>query len=106
MIFNLAGKLSFLQSASLMRDAKMNYVNDSAPMHFASAMDAPVTAIYCSTIPEFGYGPLGKNSSIVQADILLACKPCGIHGNNRCPEHHFNCAVKIIKEQLLATLPS
>ncbi|MFN0014132.1 MAG: glycosyltransferase family 9 protein, partial [Saprospiraceae bacterium] len=28
---NLAGRLSFLESAALMRDATMNYVNDSAP---------------------------------------------------------------------------
>ncbi|MBA3664716.1 MAG: glycosyltransferase family 9 protein, partial [Bacteroidetes bacterium] len=32
-IINLAGKLSLLQSTALMRDAKMNYVNDSAPLH-------------------------------------------------------------------------
>ncbi|RYG43091.1 MAG: glycosyltransferase family 9 protein, partial [Chitinophagaceae bacterium] len=31
----LAGKLSFLQSAALMKHAVMNYVNDSAPLHFA-----------------------------------------------------------------------
>lgn len=41
---NLCGKLSFLQSAALMSKARMNYVNDSAPLHFASAMNAPVTA--------------------------------------------------------------
>jgi len=106
MIFNLAGKLSFLQSAALMKDAKMNYANDSAPMHFASAMNAPITAVYCSTVPEFGYGPLGKNSTIIEADIKLSCKPCGTHGSNRCPEKHYDCAIKIKKEQLLATLPS
>ncbi|HYH55633.1 MAG TPA: glycosyltransferase family 9 protein, partial [Anseongella sp.] len=46
---NLCGKLSYLQAAALLRDALMNYVNDSAPMHFCSAMNAPVTAVYCST---------------------------------------------------------
>jgi heptosyltransferase II len=39
---NLAGKLSFLESAALMKNAEMNFVNDSAPMHLASAMNAPV----------------------------------------------------------------
>jgi ADP-heptose:LPS heptosyltransferase len=53
---NLCGKLSFLESAVLMRDAKMNFVNDSAPLHFASAMNAPVTAMFCSTVPAFGLG--------------------------------------------------
>jgi ADP-heptose:LPS heptosyltransferase len=45
-----------------MKDAAMNYVNDSAPMHFASAVNAPVTAVYCSTIPAFGFGPLSDRS--------------------------------------------
>ncbi|HMD00888.1 MAG TPA: glycosyltransferase family 9 protein, partial [Ferruginibacter sp.] len=53
----LTGKLSFLQSSALMKDATMNYVNDSAPLHFASAMNAPVTAIFCSTVPAFGFTP-------------------------------------------------
>ncbi len=88
----LAGELSLLQSAALMRDARMNYVNDSAPLHLASAMNAPVTAIYCSTIPEFGFGPLSDRSHIVQIDYPLSCRPCGLHGKKACPEGHFKCA--------------
>jgi len=61
-IYNLAGKLTLLQSAALIRDARMTYTNDSAPMHLASAMNAPVTAVYCSTIPDFGFGPLSVSS--------------------------------------------
>src|SRR6478736_10117726 len=52
-ITDLSGKLNFLESVSLMRDARMNYVNDSAPMHFASSVNAPVSVIYCSTVPAF-----------------------------------------------------
>lgn len=104
LIINLAGELNFLQSASLMKDAKMNYVNDSAPLHFATAMQAPVTAIYCSTVPEFGFGPLGKNSRIVQATENLTCKPCGLHGLKECPEKHFKCGYLIQPEQLLESL--
>lgn len=101
----LAGKLKFLESAALMEKAVMNYVNDSAPMHFASAVNAPVTAIYCSTIPAFGYGPLSNNSCIVEIIEPLSCRPCGIHGKKTCPETHFNCAMKITNDQLLASLP-
>lgn len=106
MVTILAGKLNFLESAALMEKAVMNYVNDSAPMHFASAVNAPVTAIYCSTIPAFGYGPLSGNSSIVELQEPLSCRPCGIHGKKSCPETHFNCAMKIKNEQLLASLPN
>jgi len=101
---NLSGKLSFMESAALMKDAVMNYVNDSAPLHFASAMNAPVTAIFCSTIPDFGFGPLSENSAVVEASVKLTCKPCGLHGFMQCPEKHFKCALKIKKEQLLDRL--
>ena len=68
----------FLQSAALMRDAQMNYVNDSAPMHFASAMNAPVTAVYCSTIPAFGFGrPLSDRHFIVEIKKHLIAVPVG-----------------------------
>ena len=79
----------------------MNYVNDSAPLHIASAMNANVTAIFCSTIPEFGFGPLSENSVIVQTDQKLLCKPCGIHGFKACPEKHFSCATTINMNTLL-----
>ncbi|MDP4130995.1 MAG: glycosyltransferase family 9 protein [Bacteroidota bacterium] len=100
----LAGKLTLLQSAALMKAAVMNYVNDSAPLHFASAMNAPVTAVYCSTIPEFGFGPLSDIRFIVQIRASLYCRPCGLHGYRKCPEGHFRCAKEIKDEQLLKPL--
>jgi heptosyltransferase-2 len=103
---SLAGQLNFLQSAALMQTAVMNYVNDSAPMHFASSVNAPVTAIYCSTIPAFGYGPLSDNKHIVEVKQVLDCRPCGIHGRKECPKGHFNCANLIDQIDLLATLPA
>ncbi len=87
---NLCGKLNLLQSAALMQNAKMNFVNDSAPMHLASAMNAPVTAIYCSTVPDLGFGPLSDNYKILQVE-KLSCKPCGLHGYKACPKGHFKC---------------
>jgi len=91
----LAGELNFLQSAALMKEARMNYVNDSAPLHLASAVNAPVTAIFCSTIPEFGFGPLSDNSRVVQTKEKLECRPCGLHGKKACPKKHFKCAYTI-----------
>ncbi|MEO8583243.1 MAG: glycosyltransferase family 9 protein [Flavitalea sp.] len=100
---DLCGKLSFLQSAALMKQAVMNYVNDSAPMHFASSMNAPTTAIYCSTVPSFGYGPLSDVHYIIEREEPLYCRPCGLHGHEVCPQGHFKCALEIRNEQLLAT---
>ena len=103
-LINLAGALGFLASAALQHKALLNYVNDSAPMHFASAVNAPVVAIYCSTIPAFGYGPLSDQRFVVQTEENLACRPCGIHGKKKCPLEHFNCAHSIQIQQLTAPL--
>lgn len=100
-ITNLAGKLSFLQSAALMQKAQNNYVNDSAPMHLASAVNATVTAIYCSTLPSFGFGPLSTHQKIVEVQEKLSCRPCGLHGLKACPLQHFNCANLITPQQIL-----
>jgi heptosyltransferase-2 len=91
----LAGKLSFLQSTALMKDAAMNYVNDSAPLHFASAINAPVTAFFCSTIPPFGFTPLSTKSIIIETEEKLSCRPCGLHGKKECPLQHFKCGYGI-----------
>lgn len=98
-LINLAGKLNFLESAALMQKGAMNYVNDSAPMHMASAVNAPTNAIFCSTVPSFGFGPLGKGSRIIETEEKLACRPCGLHGKKKCPLDHFNCAYSIKKDQ-------
>ncbi|MEP6926315.1 MAG: glycosyltransferase family 9 protein, partial [Ginsengibacter sp.] len=100
----LAGKLNFLSSAALMKSAVMNYTNDSAPLHFASATDAPVTAIFCSTVPSFGFYPLSSRSVIVETREKLACKPCSLHGLKACPLGHFKCARTIETEQLLSAV--
>ena len=103
-IINLSGELGFLASAALQQNAVLNYVNDSAPLHFCSAMNAPVVAIYCSTIPAFGFGPLSTYSFIVETQEKLTCRPCGLHGKKQCPLGHFNCAQTIQNAQLIAPL--
>ena len=100
----LAGKFSLLGTAALMQGAAMNYVNDSAPLHIASAMNAPVTAIFCSTVPAFGFGPLRKNGRIVETTEKLDCRPCGLHGHAACPKGHFKCALAIDVRQLSSDL--
>lgn len=97
----LAGKLSLLASAELMKHAKMNFVNDSAPLHLASAMDAPVTVLFCSTIPEFGFGPTRDHAQIIETSKQLECRPCGLHGKKVCPLDHFNCAMTIEEQEIV-----
>ena len=103
-VFNIAGQLNLLEAAALIKGARLNYVNDSAPMHLASATNAPVAAIYCSTIPAFGYGPLSDTQFVIETLEPLPCKPCGLHGKTACPLGHFNCGLTITTPQLLAPL--
>jgi heptosyltransferase-2 len=91
LLLNAAGELNLLQTAAVMAAAVMNYVNDSAPLHIASAMNAPVTAFFCSTVPAFGFTPLSDDSRILQTREKLACRPCGVHGHKKCPLGHFRC---------------
>jgi heptosyltransferase-2 len=99
-ITNLCGKLSLPQSALLMQQAKRVFVNDSAPLHLASAVNAPTTAIFCSTVPDFGYFPLSDDEVLIQRE-RLDCMPCGLHGKTHCPKVHFNCAMDIEVEEVM-----
>lgn len=90
---NIAGKLSLLQSCALFAKAARCYVNDSGPMHMASAVNAPTTAFFCATVPRFGFGPLSDDSEVRETDIPLSCRPCGLHGGKVCPEGHFKCGI-------------
>jgi heptosyltransferase-2 len=92
---NLCGKINLLDTAALMEKAILNLVNDSAAMHLASAMNAPVVVFYCSTVPSFGFGPLSDDAQVIEVGEALECRPCGIHGLRSCPKNHFDCAYKI-----------
>ncbi len=103
-VTNKAGELSLLASAAWMQGAAMNYANDSAPVHLATAVDAPIAEIYCSTVPDFGFTPLSSVSHVLQCAQDLPCRPCGLHGHAACPEGHFKCS-EVGVEALLNALP-
>ncbi len=96
----LAGQLSFLESTALMQRAVMTFANDSAPLHLASAGNSPVTAVFCSTVTDFGFGPLSDVRNVVETTEALDCRPCGLHGFRECPLGHFRCATTIDEHQL------
>jgi heptosyltransferase-2 len=101
---NLCGELNLLDSAALMKTAKRVFVNDSAPLHLASCVNAKTTAIFCSTVPAFGYTPLSEDSVVVDVGNKLACRPCGLHGHEKCPLGHFKCSEDIEIRAVLATI--
>lgn len=101
---NLCGLGNLLDSAALMKNAKRVFVNDSAPLHLASCVNAKTTAIFCSTVPAFGYTPLAEDSVVVDVENSLTCRPCGLHGHKACPLGHFKCSENIEIQKVLKTI--
>ena len=99
---NLAGKLSLMGSAALLVGAQRLYANDSGPIHLATAVGCPTTAVFCSTVPAFGFGPLAPGSVLVQETTGLPCRPCGLHGHKTCPQGHFLCGRSVSAEAVIA----
>ena len=102
-VFTVAGKLSLLQSAELIRRCKVLISNDSAPMHIAVAIGTPVVAIFGATIPQYGFAPRGPHDVVVETNGLK-CRPCSIHGGNICPIKTFECMLSITPEVVVNKL--
>ncbi|MCB1157357.1 MAG: lipopolysaccharide heptosyltransferase II [Leptospiraceae bacterium] len=89
-VFNFTGETNLKELAYLISSSKAIISNDSSPIHFASAFNIPTLAVFGATIPDFGYTPLSEKYYISEVSNL-DCRPCGIHGGNKCPQNHFNC---------------
>ena len=101
---NLCGMLNLLDSAALMKKARRVFVNDSAPLHLASCVNAKTTAIFCSTVQDFGYTPLADDSVVIDMGKTLSCRPCGLHGHKTCPLGHYKCSEDIEIRRVLDTI--
>lgn len=91
---NLCGKFSLSESAYLI--SKLNFLisNDSSPLHMASAAQTPVVALFCATVPEFGFGPWMVKNTVLGVNGLT-CRPCGRHGGQTCPTGTHYCQTKL-----------
>ena len=96
---NAIGKTSLLQLAQLIKKCKIIVTNDSSPIHIASAFDTYILAIFGATVKELGFYPWSENSEVIE-NSDLKCRPCGLHGGNKCPEGHFKCMVDIKPERV------
>ncbi len=81
-LLNLAGQLSYLETAALLEHCALVIANDSAVVHFAEAMNVPALAIFGPTVDEFGYGPFLEKSRTMEVE--LSCRPCSRNGKGRC----------------------
>jgi heptosyltransferase-2 len=97
---NACGELTLMQSAALIARSARLITNDSAPLHLATALDHPVTAIFGPTVPAFGFGPIGPGGTIVEHPHM-SCRPCSSHGPMVCPLGHHRCMGEVSVEMVI-----
>lgn len=85
----VAGKTAVMETAAVVARCAALVTNDSAPLHLATAVDTPVVALFGPTHRGFGFYPLGVRDTLL--DQPLDCRPCSLHGDDRCPEGHHRC---------------
>ncbi|HUI10464.1 MAG TPA: lipopolysaccharide heptosyltransferase II [Bacteroidota bacterium] len=105
LLADASGRFSLTGSAALIARCRALVANDSAPVHMAVAVGVPVIALFGPTVPAFGFAPAGPRDIVVDAGHI-DCRPCSIHGGNRCPTGTFDCmrriAVARVLEEVLA----
>jgi heptosyltransferase-2 len=107
-IINLAGEADLDTALYLTMNARLVICNDSMALHMASAGKIPTVAVFCATVPEFGFGPW-QNQALIVEKKGLDCRPCARHGSRSCPNQSRACidglpAAEVIKaaQKLLA----
>ncbi len=108
-IINLAGCGDLDTALYLTSHARLMICNDSMALHMASACKIPTVAIFCATVPQFGFGPW-QNRAVIVEKKDLDCRPCARHGSRQCPNQTRACmddlpATEVIKaiEAILTT---
>ncbi len=100
-IKSYVGKLSLKETMKEMATCEVFVSNDSGLMHLASALNIPLVAIFGPTVKGFGFCPRGK-SIVLETD--LNCRPCSLHGTDRCKRNDLKCMNSIKPTLVYETL--
>lgn len=73
-------------TCGLLQRADMLVTGDSGPMHLASGVDTPVTALFGPTVKAWGFFPAGDEDVVLERP--LDCRPCSLHGGKTCDRNH------------------
>jgi len=103
-VINLVGKTTLRETFSIIKNAKLLISNDSAPVHMAVAFNTPVIDIYGPTITDFGFYPY-RNGVVVEIKDL-PCRPCGLHGSDKCPISTHECMEKLTPSMVIEKISS
>jgi heptosyltransferase-2 len=97
---NFVGKISFNETAYLIKNSKILICNDSSVMHLAAALNKKIITFFGSTTEVFGFYPY-RTKSVVLEKKNLNCRPCTHMGKSKCPKKHFKCMKDILPEEAL-----
>jgi heptosyltransferase-2 len=97
-----AAGLDLPTTAALLRKCRALVAGDTGQMHLATAVGAPVVALFGPTVEAFGFFPYHAKSAVLQLD--LDCRPCSPHGGPACPLKHHRCLQDLQPAMVLEAL--
>lgn len=95
----VAGKLSLMETAALLKRCKLLITNDTGVMHISASVKTPVVAIFGPTVKEFGFYPYRVRNRVISKS--LPCKPCTTKGTSKCKTGTFECMMSISTDEVL-----
>lgn len=95
-VINLAGQLTWLETAQLLSEAPLVISGDTGVLHLSDYLGTPTLALIGPTA--FGF-PSWKNSQVLETD--LKCRPCSKDGRGKCVQNIYQrCLVDIRPERV------
>jgi len=98
-VINLIGRTALDELVGIVSRAKLYIGNDSGTSHIAAMANVPSVIILGPTDKKLGFFPY-KNNNVYIIEKSLNCRPCTLHGRNRCPKKHFKCMYDITAEEV------
>ena len=90
------------QIAATLRAADLAIGNDSGLTHLAVAAGTPALVLFGPTVPALGFLPVGSHRVVERPE--LGCRPCAVHGGERCPRGDHACLAEITAPSVLSIL--
>ncbi len=97
---NLVGQTTMGQLKAIIENANIVLSNDSAAVHIAASFNIPTVAIFGPTVKKWGFFPLSDKYTVIEKKDV-ACRPCSLHGPQKCPKVHFKCMNEIQVEEVV-----
>ncbi len=86
---NLCGKLSLIDTAGIIKLAKVFVGNDSGLLHISRAVKTKAVQIYGGTHPTLGFSLFPEEGKVMVKN--LPCQPCTLHGKGECRYGTYEC---------------